>query len=159
MAITVGQVSGIIAAAVFTIQLLFPNALVIVLACVIDDRHTAVTWSVIQRQLGNSLWPTILNSDTAASRHVNRRVNYLAYFRPIGLALIAIAAVVTPLGLYEAVLPNKNMKRVAFTFLQDNTPMGYGTPPQGIDVYPNRGCGGFGGFSYVLVVIWPDLPH
>lgn len=147
MSITVGQVSGIIAAAVFITQLLFPNALVIVLACVIDTQHTAVTWSVVQRQLGNSLWPTILGSDTAASQGVYRPVNLLAVFRPIGVAVIALAAVVTPLGLYDAVLPDKHLQEVVFTYLQDTGPMGYGTPPQGDDVYPNRECGGFGGWS------------
>lgn len=153
MSITVGQVSGIIAAAVFLTQLLFPNALVVVLACVISNEHSAVTWSVVQRQLGNSFWPTILNSDTAASRYVYRRVNFLAFFRPVGLALIAVAAVVTPLGLYDAVLPDKHMQAVTFTYLQDSGPMGYGTPLQGPDVYPNRECGGYGGWSSVLCLL------
>lgn len=147
MDISVGQVSGIIAAAVFIVQFAFPNALVVVLACVVGTQHSAVTWSVVQRQLGNSVWPTFLGSDTAANRGVYPKVSGLALLRPIGVVLIAIAAVVTPLGLYDAVVPEKQMQEVLFTYLQDTGPMGYGTPPQGSDIYINRECGGYGGWS------------
>lgn len=142
MAITVGQVSGIIAAAVFLMQHVFPNALVLVLVCLIGNRHSAVTWSVISRIINNSLWPIVLNSDTSASGGVHPTVNRLAYLRPIGMGLIAIAAIVTPLGLHEAVLPDREMRSVPFTYLQDNGPFGYGTMQNQESVWHSRQCSG-----------------
>lgn len=144
MEITVGQVSGVIAAAVAVVQFLFPNALVLVLVCLLGNQHSAVTWSVTGRQLSHSIWPTVLRSDTAASEGVFPSVKRLALLRPVGLLLIAVAAVVTPLGLYDAVLPEKGLKPVAFVHLADSSPMGLGTPPQGTDVFINRECGAGG---------------
>lgn len=144
MEITVGQVSGVIAAAVAIVQFLFPNALVLVLVCLLGNQHSAVTWSVTGRQLSHSIWPTILRSDTAASQGVCSSVKWLALLRPIGLFLIAVAAIVTPLGLYDSVLPENALKSVAFVHLADSSPMGLGTPPQGRDVFINRECGGGG---------------
>ena len=140
MEITVGQVSGIIAAAVFLIQHLFPNALVLVLVCLIGNQHSAVTWSVTGRFINNSLWPILLNSDSNSGRGVYPTVNRLAYLRPLGMGLIAVAAVVTPLGLHEAVLPDRAMKSVPFTYLQDMSPFGYGTMQDQSTVWHNRQC-------------------
>lgn len=147
MDITVGQVSGVIAAAVAVIQFLFPNALVLVLVCLIGNQHSAVTWSVAGRQLSHSIWPSILRSDTAANHYVYPSVKRLAFLRPVGLILIAVAAVVTPLGLHDAVLPEKAMKEVAFVRLADLSSMGAGTPPQGKEVFFSRTCGGYGGVA------------
>lgn len=44
-------------------------------------------------------------------------------------ALIAIAGVVTPLGLYDALLPADSIQ-TPFQYLKDNSPFGYGTPPR-----------------------------
>lgn len=44
-------------------------------------------------------------------------------------ALIAVAGVVTPLGLYDALLPADSI-RTPFQYLKDNSPFGYGTPPR-----------------------------
>lgn len=142
MEITIGQVSGVIAAIVFVVQHLFPNALVLLLVCVIGNQHSAVTWSVVGRHINNSLWPTLLRSDTSASDGVYPSVSWLKLLRPLGLGLIGAAAVVTPLGLYDAIIPNKNLQNVAFAYLQDTSPLGYGTmQDQGI-VWFNRRCSG-----------------
>ena len=143
MEITVGQVAGIIAAAVFFVQILFPNALVLVLVCLIGNQHSAVTWSVVGRQINNSQWPILLRSDTTASRGVSPKVNAMSYLRPLGIALIAVAAIVTPLGLHDAIVPDEAMQAVPFAYLQDKSPLGYGTPAQGSDIWLSRSCGGF----------------
>jgi hypothetical protein len=44
-------------------------------------------------------------------------------------ALIAVAGVVTPLGLYQTLLPAKAIQ-APFHYLKDNSPFGYGTPPR-----------------------------
>ena len=41
---------------------------------------------------------------------------------------MAVAAIVTPLGLYNSIVPSKTLQSVAFTYMQDSGPMGYGTP-------------------------------
>ena len=42
--LTVGHVSGIIAAAIFILQFVLPNALVIILVGILGNKHTAVSW-------------------------------------------------------------------------------------------------------------------
>ena len=142
MAITVGQVSGIIAAAVTVIQLLFPNALIVILAGILGNEHNAVTWSVAQADLFSSLWPSILRSDASAGRSVNIGVRLLLIFRQIGVLLIAVAAIVTPLGLHEAIVPTKSNVAVPFSDLVDTSPMGIGTPARSSDGF-TRSCGNF----------------
>jgi hypothetical protein len=43
--------------------------------------------------------------------------------------LVAVAGIVTPLGLYETLLPAKDLQ-TPFHYLEDNSPFGYGTPPR-----------------------------
>ena len=74
MEITVGQVSGVIAAAVFILQHVLPNAIVLILVSVLNNQSTAVTWSVVQRQISSTLWPVIFSSDSAASQGVDSKV-------------------------------------------------------------------------------------
>jgi hypothetical protein len=45
----------------------------------------------------------LLRSDMVASKGVDTNVCVTTCVRPIGLAMIAVAAVVTPMGLYESV--------------------------------------------------------
>jgi len=140
VSLTVGYVSGIIAAAVFVLQFLVPNALIVVLVGLLTNQHTAVTWSVVERNLLSSKWPTFLQSDSTAGAGVDWSIRAVSLLRPIGLGVITVAAVVTPLGLYEAVLPSTTQQSVAFTYVTDPSPMGYGTPPRS-DLGFTRKCG------------------
>lgn len=149
MALTIGQASGIIAAAVAVIQIIFPNALIVVLVGILGSEHNAVTWSVAQRSLSSSLWPVILRTDAAAGHSVNIGVRLLSFLSRLGLLLIAVAAVVTPLGLYEAIIPTNGNVAVPFTDLKDASPMGIGTPPRSDSPF-SRSCGNFGPL-YVLL--------
>jgi hypothetical protein len=54
--------------------------------------------------------------------------------------LIAVAAIVTPLGLYEGIVPEPTSDSIPFHYIRDTTPMGYGTPPR-TDTTWNRICG------------------
>ncbi|KAJ9602902.1 hypothetical protein H2200_012682 [Cladophialophora chaetospira] len=140
--ITIGYVSGVIAAAVFVLQFLLPNALIVVLVGSLKDEHTAVTWSVVERNLLSSMWPLFLKTDAAATHGVDRRIRLLTWLRPLALGLVAVAAIVTPLGLYDDILPSKTPQSVAFTYMQDPGPMGYGTPARS-NLGFTRTCGGF----------------
>lgn len=142
MSITVGQVSGIIAAAVFLVQFIFPNALVLIIVSILRNEHNAVTWSVVQRHLLASRWPVILRSDTAAGSGVNIGVRLLGLIEMCGVVIIAIAAVVTPLGLHESIVATKSDTNVPFSDLVDTSPMGIGTPGRSALGF-SRSCGNF----------------
>jgi hypothetical protein len=91
-----------IAAAVFVTQILVPNALALLLVAGLGENHSAATWSVVGRAIGNTHWPLLLRSDQASSLNVARRVTIVTWLTPLVLALIAVAAIVTPMGLYVA---------------------------------------------------------
>lgn len=141
--LTVGQVSAIIAAAVFFVQYSYPNFLILILVGILRNEHNAVTWSVVQRSLLSSLWPSWLRTDSATSHGVNIGVRLLTFLRPVGLIMVAISAIVTPLGLYDAVVPSEDNVPVPFSSLVDSGPMGLGTPSRS-DRGFTRSCGNLG---------------
>lgn len=86
------------------------------------------TRSVVGRTLQSTHWPLLLGSDTAAREGVRRLVYFISAAIPGTLAVIAIASVVTPLGLYETFQPTGEKVLMPFHYAPDRTPMGYGTP-------------------------------
>lgn len=95
---SVGVASAFVAAGIAILQFVLPNALALVLAGSLADSHSAVTWSVASRFLLSTDWPLALRSDAASSDTVPRRIAFLTYLKPFTLMLLAVAAVVTPLG-------------------------------------------------------------
>ncbi|KAH7066203.1 hypothetical protein BKA63DRAFT_523950 [Paraphoma chrysanthemicola] len=145
--LTVGQVSGMIAAAVFVVQFLVPIALPVILLGLLRPRsttvtETAVSWSVIARFLHSSLWPLFLRTDSAATTSACRSVLFMSFVKTFMLVLIAVAAVVTPLGLYEGIVAESATDVDLFHYIKDPTPMGYGTPPRTNSTW-SRVCGFF----------------
>ncbi|KAK5120014.1 hypothetical protein LTR85_007090 [Meristemomyces frigidus] len=122
--ITVGSVSGIIAAVIAILQFVVPNALVIALVGTLSECHSAVTWSVVSRSLQSSHWPLILRPESASTTSVQPRIKAAVWLRPVTLALIAVAAVVTPVGLYEVVQPGRKPQLVTFVYQPDDGPFG-----------------------------------
>ncbi len=61
---------------------------------------------------------------------------------PFGSCLVAVAAIVTPLGLYDAIVPSRIPQGVTFAYMQDPGPMGYGTPERS-DLGFTRTCGDY----------------
>ena len=138
--LTIGYVSGMIAAAVAIAQFVVPNALALILVATLTDRHSAVTWSVAGRSLSNTHWPLFLRSDQTASQHVSRRVLFIAWATPLALLCIAVAAIVTPMGLYETITASQDLAATAFSYVQDRGPLGLGTAPRtGLGL--SRSCG------------------
>ncbi|KLJ13024.1 hypothetical protein EMPG_12009 [Blastomyces silverae] len=111
--ISVGEVSGFIAAGVFVLQVFFPLAIPAILLAFISDTHSLVTWSVLGRFLQSTPWPTLLNVDTVATTGVKRRVNVVSWLLTVAVALVAVASI---------------------------TPPHYGTPPRP-DGFFSRNCG------------------
>ncbi len=140
MELSVGAVSGLIAIAIALLQFLVPNALTVLLVSILSQEQNAVTWSAVSHSLSNSIWPMLLRSDSASSRGVPTKINLITWSRPLTLAMIAIAAVVTPIGLYEDLLPSSDPQLVTFMAVADTGTMGSGTPPRS-DLGFSRGCG------------------
>jgi hypothetical protein len=65
------------------------------------------------------------------------------------MVLIAVAAVVTPLGLYEGIVAEPAAMVDTFHYIKDPTPMGYGTPLRGNNAW-SRICG------YFLIILCPN---
>jgi hypothetical protein len=146
MALTVGYVSGIIATGINVLQIFLPTALALVIAGVLKEESTAATWSVAGRALHSSHWPQILCSDTSTSDSIDKRIKFLILLRPLALLVVTAAAIVTPLGLYDSILPGRSPQQVPFSYVSDLSSMGYGTPPRS-DLGFNRQCG----FAFPIV--------
>lgn len=63
-----------------------------------------------------------------------------SWLRPLTLGVVSIAAIVTPLGLYDAVVPADDPVQQAFKYAPDPSPMGFATPPRS-DLGFSRLCG------------------
>ncbi len=133
-------VSGAIAAVVAIVQLIVSDALVILLVSLLSESHSGVTWSAVGRVLSNSNWPMFLRSDQTASQNVPRWVNLVIWVKPLTLSLIAVAAIVTPIGLYETIEASQDLKPAAFFYIPDRGSMGLGTPLRN-DLGFSRVCG------------------
>ncbi|KAK3708113.1 hypothetical protein LTR37_011617 [Vermiconidia calcicola] len=141
---TVGSIAAIINAVVAILQFVLPNALVLTLVATLSDTHTAVTWSVVARSIQSSHWPLLLRSDSAVTKHDRLSSTIITLLRPIALTLVAIAAIVTPLGLYEDIQPSAEPRRVDFVRQPDKGPFGLLTPPRS-DLGFSRQCSDGGG--------------
>lgn len=93
----------------------------------VNEENTAVTWSVLGRALQASPWPTFLQTDTAAREGVKRRVSNGLLLQTTIILLISVAAIVTPIGLYQVVEPGGEQLE-AFRYVEDDSSFGYGTP-------------------------------
>jgi hypothetical protein len=98
--------------------------------------------SVIGRFLHSSYWPTILGADSAATFSANRATAFVVFSRIFMVALIAVAAIVTPLGLYESIEASRDATSATFHYTQDLSTFGLGTPPRSkASVTWSRVCG------------------
>src|SRR5437868_3725899 len=85
------------------------------------------------------MWPSILSADSAASRGVRKRVTFITTLSTIALIILAVAGVVTPLGLGDEVTPSFT-EPVAFEYLKDTSTFGQGTLSRSGYVF-SRLCG------------------
>ncbi|RJE25969.1 hypothetical protein PHISCL_01654 [Aspergillus sclerotialis] len=143
--LTVPEVSGIIAAGVFIVQYLIPLALPIILLALLKEKDSiatapAITWSVVGQFLQSSLWPVILSADSSATTGVPKRIIVVTRLKTLLAVLIAIAAVVTPMGLYERIIASDSPTPSAFHYVEDGSTFGLGTPPR-TDLPFSRFCG------------------
>ncbi|GAB1316942.1 Peptidase A1 domain-containing protein [Madurella fahalii] len=138
--LSIGEVSGLIAAGVFILQVLLALVFPAILIGFVGEENTVVTWSVLGRALQSSLWPTFLQTDAAARHGVRRRVSNGLLLQTTTIVLVSVAAIVTPLGLYQAVEPADGPQLEEFRFVRDDSAFGYGTPPRMAAPF-TRNCG------------------
>jgi hypothetical protein len=55
---------------------------------------------------------------------------FAVFFKGFMLVLVAVAAIVTPLGIYEGIIADANPTSTEFHYIQDTSPIGFGTPPR-----------------------------
>ncbi|CAI6341251.1 unnamed protein product [Periconia digitata] len=139
--LSVATVAGVIAAGVFAAQFLAPSLLTLILVGFLKQEDTAATWSVIGRNLHASHWPVLLRTDTAGVDGVRRSVNVITAFQLFVFLLISVSSIVTPLGLYETVAPQKDLKEQPFHYAKDSTSLGIGTMARRNDFGLSRYCG------------------
>jgi hypothetical protein len=97
--------------------------------------------SVLGRLLNNSLWPSILRTDSATHHGVNKRVVLLSTLSTLGSLLLAIVAPITPLGLSTRI-QSSSASLVQFNYAIDNTMIGQ-TKISRTNYVNNRLCGAF----------------
>jgi hypothetical protein len=97
--------------------------------------------TVLAGELYASYWPSLLRSDSKASVGVPRSVKAGSLFRKLTMGILSVASVVTPLGLYDEVLPSTSISQQPFGYTADNSTMGQGTAPRS-NLSFNRICGG-----------------
>lgn len=88
-----------------------------------------------------SLWPTLLDSDSVASKGVHKRVSILSHISIIGTVLLLVTGVVTPLGLSEGIRGSL-VQNPQFEYAPDSSLFGLGTPSRAAYSL-SRLCGSF----------------
>ncbi|KAF2477234.1 uncharacterized protein BDR25DRAFT_165332, partial [Lindgomyces ingoldianus] len=141
--LNVSTVAGLIAAGVFIVQYVVPTILPLILVGLLGKENTAATWSVVGRTLHSSPWPSILRTESAGVRGISASVRMVALFEAFLLLLLSVASIVTPLGLYEAVIAEDHLTEEMFSYAQDSTSFGVGTLPRRNDIGLSRMCWGF----------------
>ncbi|KAL4972422.1 hypothetical protein BDW66DRAFT_144257 [Aspergillus desertorum] len=128
MELTVAEVSGLIAAGVFVLQILIPLAIPWALSAFLSQENSVTTWTVLARFLHSSLWPSILGSSSAETAGVPWRIYLTSWGQTALLFILSVAAVCSPLGLYSSVEPASSATEKLFSYIADESAFGYGTP-------------------------------
>jgi len=138
--ITVAGAATIINAIITFIQYTLSIAITAILVYAIPKINTAVAWSAISRMIHASLWPTLLQTDSSSCGS-SFRVSLFSNFFLISGILIAVAGVVTPLGLSEGELAQfGHQSTVNALYISDKSPIALATSPRDGYEY-SRICG------------------
>ncbi|KAF2762880.1 hypothetical protein EJ05DRAFT_18244 [Pseudovirgaria hyperparasitica] len=124
--LSVGQASGLLALGTQIATYTIPLLVGLFLLRYHNKEASAATWSVIARQLHSSSWPSLLRTDSAAVRNVERRVTSMVFTGGLLSLLTLVAGIVTPLGFHEEVQIVGN-QTVEFSYLRDVTSFGKAT--------------------------------
>ncbi|CBF82114.1 predicted protein [Aspergillus nidulans FGSC A4] len=128
MELTVAEVSGLIAAGNFVLQILIPLAIPWALSAFLSQENSVITWTILARFFHSSLWPSILGISSTETAGVPWRI-YLTSWGQVGLLfLLSVAAICSPLGLYSSIEPASSATEKQFSYIADRSAFRYGTP-------------------------------
>ncbi|KAJ7201113.1 hypothetical protein GGX14DRAFT_544817 [Mycena pura] len=144
--ITVGEAATVINVIVAFFEYSIALAVVALLVYFTPPVHSALAWNVIGRNLHSSLWPTILRTDSTSARGTGVRVALFTYLLFAVTVLVAVAGVVTPLGLKNGPMLSNPPQNISTAFIEDTSPLGRATTPSDGFVY-SRLCGSWGPMS------------
>src|ERR1700712_3618675 len=119
ISLSVGQVSAVIAAIITVLQFFLPSALALLIVGVLKDDMNGVSWSSVSTALHGSYWANILRADTAARTNVQSSIKWSLRLGSLGIALIFVASIVTPIGLYDTIEPQGSLQEVSFPYIAD----------------------------------------
>jgi len=138
--ITVAQAATIINAIITFIQYTLGITLTAILVYAIPRVNTAIAWSAVSRMIHASLWPTLLQADSSKSGS-SFRVSLFSNCFLVSSILIAVAGVITPLGLSQGGLtPFGHQVTVNARYISDTSPIALATSSRDGYGY-NRVCG------------------
>jgi hypothetical protein len=109
-----------------------------------------ISRTISSRAFQRSLWPFILRSDSSQTHGARTSILLVTNLLTWVSILIALAGIITPLGLYDALVPT-NSVQITFQYLKDETPFGRGTPLRS-NLPFSRYCDPVCPFSSTLVI-------
>jgi hypothetical protein len=117
-------------------------AVIVVLVYFMYNTNSAIAWSGVTRTIHSSFWPDLLRTDSTSSGSTWSRISIISNLSVIGGVLIAIAGVVTPLGLDEGppVQTDYVLMGASASYVRDESPIGRATSPRDKFTY-GRLCG------------------
>lgn len=136
--LSVGEISTLIAAVVFIARFILPNAFALILVRLLGQQENAATWGFAQRALSNTHWPVMLRTDSMANRAVDTKIRTLNWLQIAFTVILAVAAVLTPAGLYDIISDGTTTTETNFTRAQDQSVFGFSTQVQ--NEWPWRVC-------------------
>ncbi|KIJ28780.1 hypothetical protein M422DRAFT_269906 [Sphaerobolus stellatus SS14] len=138
--ITVATAATMLNAILTFIQYTLGLALVAILIYILPTVNNANTWTVVSREIQASSWATLLRSGSAASRRASFRVKLFSKASIPTSILIAMTAIVTPLGLKEGPILHSATALHQASYLPDTSPLALATSPRQNFTY-GRICG------------------
>ncbi|KAJ6585511.1 hypothetical protein B0H19DRAFT_1109875 [Mycena capillaripes] len=160
--ITQAQASAVINVLIVFLQYTLALTFVTLLVYFVSPVNSALAWNVIGRSLHNSLWPTLLRTDSSTARGTGFRVALFSYLSFVVTVLVAVAGVLMPLGLSAGPALLGSPKNVTASFVADTSALGRATSPRE-DWFYSRTCGAFqalacpGNLNGNTTMIAPDL--
>jgi len=120
----------------------FEVVLVVMLVFIMHNANPAAVWSNVASKIHSSYWPFLLHANTS-SKGANARVKFISILTTITTVLLAIASIITPLGLQDGPLLRSPYRLLKALYVADSSPLGLATPSRAAYTY-GRICGALG---------------
>jgi hypothetical protein len=139
--LTIAQAATIINALFTVVHQTLGMLLVLALVYLARNGNPAIVWSYIVGKLHSSHWPALLRADSSSLRGAGSHLSFLSIFTVVSTVLLAVANIVTPLGLKSSTVFS-SPRTMSAAYVPDTSPMGLATPTSSKQFY-GRVCGAF----------------